>query len=78
MTGGSIQAYGVVTVLPMITAPASRRLATTVGIGVSNLVHPTLGSRKPSANPHIDDVFDADWNPMQRAAIVAAFQLSIQ
>src|SRR5262249_52335897 len=40
VTGGSIQAYGVVTVLPRITAPALRRLATMVASASAMLRNP--------------------------------------
>src|SRR5580692_805037 len=38
VTGGSIQAYGVVTVLPMIRAPASRRFATILASASATLL----------------------------------------
>ena len=47
--GGSIQAYGVVTVLPRITAPDFRRLATTLCVLLRDSIGPALRRRKPSA-----------------------------
>ena len=79
VTGGSIQAYGVVTVLPMMTAPASRRLATTSASDLGDPVGPALRRRRPSGSPgDVDDVLDADRNTMQRPAVVAGLQLVVE
>ena len=66
------------TVLPMITAPASRRFATTSASDSATLVGPALRAAGRRQSRHVDDVFDADRNPMKRAAILAVFQLIIQ
>ena len=77
VTGGSIQAKGVETVLPRMIAPALRKRAT---------MEASIGSVLPSqpAIPHevgrpldIDDVLDPDRNPVQRPAVASGLQLGV-
>ena len=79
VTGGSIQAKGVETVLPRMTAPAWRSCATMAHRPVGCGPHPAAAIPHEVGRPlHVDDVLDPDRNAVKRAAVVAGFQLCIQ
>ena len=76
--GGSIQAKWVVTVLPMITAPASRRLATTSASYSATLSAQGFEPAGGRQSRDVDDVLDADRDPVERAPVLAAGELLIE
>ena len=82
VTGGSIQANGVETVLPRMIAPASRRRATmtSVRVGRSWRPEPSLARQAVAGRQSLDvnDVLDADRDAVQRSAAVAGLQLFIK
>ena len=55
------------TVLPMMTAPAFAEIGDDVGVLLGDPIGPALRAAGRGQSGDVDDVFDADRNPMQAA-----------